>query len=129
MEKNTTGTDATKATNALGDATDFDEEQASALPRGWVADATGRGTATWLVAAGPSATSKQNVLKQSGIGTVQCCVRPTIAFTDGFVEVKFKPVSGDEDQADGVAWRRKDGDNCYVAHANALVKSVSLEYT
>src|SRR5207237_1201672 len=49
--------------------------------------------------------------------------------TDGFVEVKFRPESGREDQAGGVVWRWKDGDNYYVARANALENNVSLYYT
>jgi hypothetical protein len=48
---------------------------------------------------------------------------------DGAVEVKFKPISGREDQAGGVVWRWKDGDNYYVARANALENNVSLYYT
>jgi len=48
---------------------------------------------------------------------------------DGFVEVKFKPTAGKEDQAGGVVWRWKDGDNYYVARANALENNVSLYYT
>ena len=48
---------------------------------------------------------------------------------DGFVEVKFKPISGKEDQAGGVVWRWKDGDNYYVARANALENNVSLYHT
>jgi hypothetical protein len=43
--------------------------------------------------------------------------------------VKFKPLSGREDQAGGVVWRWKDGDNYYVARANALENNVSLYYT
>jgi hypothetical protein len=42
----------------------------------------------------------------------------TFAQTDGFVEVKFKPLAGRENQAGGVVWRWKDGDTCYVARAN-----------
>jgi hypothetical protein len=38
-------------------------------------------------------------------------------------------VSGREDQAGGVVWRWKDGDNYYVARANALENNVSLYYT
>ena len=38
---------------------------------------------------------------------------------DGFVEVKFKTVSGREDRAGGVVWRAKDADNYYMARANA----------
>jgi hypothetical protein len=38
----------------------------------------------------------------------------------GFVEVKFKPISGKEDQAGGLIWRCKDAENYYIARANAL---------
>ena len=51
------------------------------------------------------------------------------SLADGFVEVKFKPISGGEDQAGGLVWRWKDGDNYYVARANALENNVSLYYT
>jgi hypothetical protein len=45
------------------------------------------------------------------------------------VEVRFKPLSGRSDQAGGLVWRWKDGDNYYVARANALEDNVSLYYT
>ena len=45
------------------------------------------------------------------------------------MEVKFKPLSGREDEAGGVVWRWKDGNNYYVARANALENNVSLYYT
>jgi len=48
---------------------------------------------------------------------------------NGSVEVKFKALSGKEDQAGGVVWRWKDGDNYYVARANALENNVSLYFT
>src|SRR5207249_11996832 len=38
-------------------------------------------------------------------------VKKESALTDGMVEVKFKPISGKEDQAAGLVWRWKDGDN------------------
>jgi hypothetical protein len=69
------------------------------------------------------------VLKQSGNGTFPWCVRPEALLADGYVEVKFKPLSGREDQAGGVVWRWQDGDNYYVARANALENNVSLYYT
>ena len=43
--------------------------------------------------------------------------------------MRFKPLSGKEDQAGGLVWRWKDGDNYYVARANALENNVSLYYT
>jgi hypothetical protein len=52
-----------------------------------------------------------------------------VSFADGYVEVKFKPLTGREDRAGGVVWRWKDGDNYYVARANALENNVSLYYT
>ena len=52
-----------------------------------------------------------------------------VSITDGFAEVKFKSLAGKEDQAGGVVWRWKDGDNYYVARANALENNVSLYYT
>ena len=54
---------------------------------------------------------------------------PDTAFVDGAVEVKFKAFSGRQDQAGGVVWRFQDGDNYYVARANALEGNVSLYYT
>jgi hypothetical protein len=57
------------------------------------------------------------------------CVKSDTSIEDGSVEVKFKPISGNEDAAGGLVWRWKDGDNYYVARANALVDNVSLYYT
>ena len=74
-------------------------------------------------------TVQANVLKQSGRGDFPWCVKNDTQIVDGYVEVKFKPVSGKEDQAGGVVWRWKDGDNYYVARANALENNVSLYYT
>ncbi|HYL93808.1 MAG TPA: family 16 glycoside hydrolase, partial [Alphaproteobacteria bacterium] len=47
----------------------------------------------------------------------------------GFVEVKFKPVSGKEDQAGGLVWRAKDSNNYYIARANALEDNVTIYHT
>jgi hypothetical protein len=46
-----------------------------------------------------------------------------------FDEAMFRPISGREDQAGGIVWRWKDGDNYYIARANALENNVSLYYT
>ena len=107
----------------------FDADKAGMLPAGWTAGVTGRGTPKWTVENDATAPSKPNVLKQSGSGTFPWCVRSAVSLADGFVEVRFKPVSGKEDQAGGVIWRWKDGNNYYVARANALENNVSLYYT
>jgi hypothetical protein len=117
------------STAVLAQAISFDSEPAGTAPAGWTCGVTGRGAPRWEVVADPSAPSKPNVLMQSGSGTSPWCVKSGTALTDGFVEVKFKPVSGREDQAGGLVWRWKDGENYYVARANALENNVSLYYT
>jgi hypothetical protein len=107
----------------------FDSTEPGALPAGWLAGVTGKGSPKWSVEREASAPSKPNVLKQSGSGTFPWCVRKDAALADGFAEVKFKPVAGREDQAGGLVWRWKDRDNYYVARANALEDNVSLYYT
>ena len=108
---------------------DFDRMQPGAAPEGWACGVTGRGEPRWTVEPDDSAPSKPHVLRQSGHGTFPWCVRGDVALADGFVEVRFKAVSGREDQAGGVVWRWQDGDNYYVARANALEDNVSLYYT
>ena len=107
----------------------FDADAVGALPRTWIAGVTGRGSARWTVEADASAPTPPNVLKQAGHGDFPWCVLRDVVLADGFVEVKFKPLSGRQDQAGGVVWRWKDGDNYYVARANALENNVSLYYT
>lgn len=113
---------------AMGETIMFNHDKPGALPAGWVAGVTGLGTPKWTVEADPAAAGSK-VLKQSGSGDFPWCVKQGTSVSDGFVEVKFKPVAGREDQAGGVVWRWKDGDNYYVARANALENNVSLYYT
>ena len=42
------------------------------------------------------------------------------------LKLSLRPISGREDQAGGLMWRWKDGNNYYVARANALENNVSL---
>ena len=43
--------------------------------------------------------------------------------------MKFKAITGREDQAGGVVWRAVDVDNYYVARANALEDNVTIYHT
>src|SRR5690242_5953110 len=74
----------------------FDRDEPGAPPAGWRSGVTGRGSPKWSVEADASAPSRPNVLKQSGSGTFPWCVRPEVSLENGYVEVKFKPVSGRE---------------------------------
>ena len=116
-------------TTAHAETINFDRDEVGKVPAGWTAGVTGRGAPRWAVETDATAPSKPNVLKQSGQGTFPWCVKQDISIADGFVEVKFKPISGSEDEAGGLVWRWKDGDNYYVARANALENNVSLYYT
>lgn len=107
----------------------FDGDRPGAPPADWVCGVTGSGKPVWQVQADATAPSRPHVLLQSGQGVFPWCVKKHTALEDGFVEVKFKALSGRTDQAAGVVWRWKDGDNYYVARANALENNVSLYYT
>ena len=104
----------------------FDKVEAGKAPAGWSATQTGSGQAKWAVVADDTAPSKPNVLKQSGQATYPVCIKDDTSLKDGFVEVKFKPISGREDQAGGLIWRAKDVNNYYVARANALENNVTI---
>jgi len=117
------------STSVVAQTVNFDTDTVGAAPSGWTCGVTGRGSPRWTVAVEPGAPSGTNVLRQSGSGTFPWCVRSGTSLSDGFVEVKFKPLTGREDQAGGLVWRWKDGDHYYVARANALENNVSLYYT
>ena len=117
------------ASAASAETINFDSDPPGRLPPAWKQGVTGRGSALWAVRADDSAPSKPNVLQQSASGAFPWCVLPGASIENGFVEVRFKPISGRDDQAGGVVWRWKDGDNYYVARANALEDNVSLYHT
>jgi hypothetical protein len=107
----------------------FDDAKPGATPAGWTATKTGKGDPKWTIEKDETAPSKPNVLKQSGEAAYPVCIKDDTSLKDGFVEVKFKPVSGKEDQAGGVIWRATDADNYYIARANALEDNVCIYHT
>jgi len=122
---------ATTAITALAsaDTVNFDNFKTGAAPPGWAATQTGSGSAKWSVEKDDSAPSKPNALKQSGQATFPVCIKNDTNLKDGFVEVRFKPVAGKEDQAGGVIWRVQDANNYYIARANALEDNVTIYHT
>jgi hypothetical protein len=115
--------------DAMAANIDFNTDHVGQAPAGWTCGATGRGAPKWTVELDASAHGKGKVLKQSGVATFPWCVKTDSALRDGWVEVRFRLLSGREDRAGGLVWRWKDGDNYYVARANALENNVSLYYT
>jgi hypothetical protein len=120
---------AAAAAGAHADTVNFDSIKTGAPPPGWTATQTGSGSAKWSVEADATAPSKPNVLKQSGRATYPVCLKDDTSIANGYVEVKFKPISGSEDQAAGLMWRAKDANNYYVARANALEENVTIYHT
>ncbi len=114
---------------ALAETINFNGVKTGGPPSGWTATQTGSGSAKWSVEKDESAPSKSNVLKQSGAATFPVCIKNDANLKDGFVEVKFKPVAGKEDQAGGVIWRVQDANNYYIARANALEDNVTIYHT
>src|SRR4029453_10520997 len=101
---------AALAASAQGEVIGFDADQPGTLPAGWVGGVTGTGAYRWTVEADSSAPSAPTVLRQAGVGNFPWCVKKDVALADGFVEVKFKPQSGRDDQAGGAVGRGRDGE-------------------
>lgn len=114
------------ALSIVAETVDFNDAKPGQLPPHWIGTQTGKGAAKWSVEMDLDAPSKPCVLKQAGQATFPVCLKGDVRLKDGYVEVKFKPVSGKEDQAGGVLWRAKDKDNYYVCRANALEGNVVL---
>jgi hypothetical protein len=108
---------------------DFDAAKPGQLPPSWVAAITGEGTPQWTVGPDATAPTRPHVLKQSAWTpkpSFPVCIRSGSSLKDGFVEVKFKTVSGTNDQAAGLVWRYRDPTNYYIVRANALEDNVVL---
>ena len=114
---------------AAAETVNFDKTEPGKPPAGWSCTQTGSGQAKWAVVPDDTAPSKPNVLKQSGQAAYPVCLDNDTSLKDGSIEVKFKAVSGREDQAAGLVWRARDANNYYVARANALESNVTIYHT
>lgn len=114
------------ALTASADTINFDSATTGQTPSGWTATKTGTGEPKWTIEKDDSAPSPGQVLKQSGVASYPVCLQNGTSLKDGFVAVKFKAVSGEDDQAGGVIWRAKDADNYYIARANVLENNVRI---
>jgi len=100
----------------------FDKDSAGKPPEG--SEIFG---GTWEVRAEADAPSKPNALAQAAMGEDFPAVRlGTTVYTDLSARVRFKPVSGKDDQAAGIIFRVQDRDNYYILRANALEDNVIL---
>lgn len=115
----------------LGQAVNFDKDEPGKAPSGFGFGLTGKGKpGVWVVQKDTTAPSQPNVLAQTDADPVSyrfpVCVYDGFEATDVDVSVKYKPVSGREDQAAGIVWRYRDPNNYYIVRANANESNVVL---
>jgi len=97
----------------------FDDVPAGALPPRFTAL-----LGTWAVGADPTAPTPPNVLMQTarfraGLHFPRCLIE-AVSAADVVVEVAFRPLAGDNDQAGGLMFRAQDAEHYYVFRANLL---------
>jgi hypothetical protein len=116
--------------SAMADsAVSFEADAIGAAPNGWTVTKTGKGDPKWTIEQDKTAPSNSKVVKQSGRATYPLLLKDDTHMKDGFVQMKFKAVTGSEDRAGGVVWRARDANNYYVVRANALEDNVVLYKT
>jgi hypothetical protein len=78
----------------------------------------------WLVRPEPDVPTPPNALCQTATAPFPALCLSDRVYTDVEVSVRFKPISGREDQAAGILFRVQDRDNYYIVRANALENNV-----
>jgi hypothetical protein len=111
---------------AAGGVDRFAYATAEELRANWILGQTGAGQARWSLAEVPDAPSRPGVLRQAGGADYPVALNRKARLPDGAVEVRFKAVAGQKDQAGGVVWRARDEQNYYICRANALENNVVL---
>jgi hypothetical protein len=123
---------AAVALPVAAETVNFDANPVGAKPADWTCvghgNARGNDGSKWTVEADPKAPSPPNVLMQSGSSAYAYCLKNGASLADGTIEVRFKPIFGENAQAGGIAFRFKDQDNYYVARANANESNLNLYY-
>ena len=115
----------------VGEVINFDKDEAEKAPMGFIFGLTGKGKpGLWVVKKETTSPSAPNVLAQTNADPVSyrfpLCVYEGFTGRDIDVSVRYKPVSGKEDQAAGIVWRYQDQNNYYIVRANANENNVVL---
>lgn len=104
----------------------FEDLGPEALAAQWLFGKTGEGAEKWALTTDFTAPSGSMVLKQAGRADYALALRREPEIKNGSVQVKFKALSGEKDQAGGIIWRARDLQNYYICRANALENNVVL---
>jgi hypothetical protein len=110
---------------------DFENAELGGLPDGFSTALTGGGgPVAWEVQQDAGAPAGAKVLVQTSRDDTRrrfpLCAYDGVSARDVDLSVRIKPISGDVDQAGGLAFRFRDPDNYYVVRANALEDNVVL---
>ena len=80
----------------------------------------------WGVRAEGDTPSAPNALCQTGMAEFPAVALGSAVLGDLVMSTRFKPISGQVDQAAGLIFRIQDGGNYYILRANALEGNVNL---
>jgi hypothetical protein len=108
-------------TSSAGAEWNFDNDPVGGLPKG-AEVFEGR----WAVRPESDAPSPPNALCQTGNAIYPALKLSDTVYKDVVISVRFKPISGREDQAAGIIFRVQDKDNFYILRANALEGNVNF---
>jgi hypothetical protein len=92
----------------------FDNEEIGKLPVDWTA-----AVSTWMIASDGANKAMKQAGKSEG-DRFNICVQNKLMFQNLEMEVRIKPLEGEEDQGGGLVWRYKDAKNYYITRANPL---------
>ncbi len=103
----------------------FDNDKHGEIAGGFASQLTGKGgPGKWEVIKDNTATSTPNVIAQTSQEYFGyhfgMAVNENEVYGDFELIVKFKGVTGEEDQGGGPVWRYQDNNNYYIARANPL---------
>jgi hypothetical protein len=100
---------------------------------GWKVEATGQNgpLATWEMPADLKGPEGESVIALTKANhetdtTFNLLWTDQVQFKDGALQVRIKPISGEDDQGGGLIWRAKDKNNYYVCRYNPLEKNLRL---
>jgi len=110
---------------------DFDNMEVDKTPVSFFSSLTGEGgPALWVIEKQAGGKTGSNLLVQKSHEKTgyrfPLCIYDAYAGKDPELAVRFRPISGEVDQAAGLIWRYQDADNYYVVRANALENNVVL---
>jgi hypothetical protein len=116
------------AVPAFGQTFGFEDQKPGEPPKGFTCALTGRGRpGVWTIAKDDKGSL---VLEQSDKDDTGYrfphCVADGVSAKDLELSVRFRPISGNADQAAGLVWRYRDADNYYIVRANAREGNVVL---